>query len=53
MTRTATKWQRITTEVERVREFDRIVVSSPIWNWSLPYPLKAWIDTRFLTRARN
>lgn len=39
------KWQRIAAEIERVREFDRIVVSSPMWNWSLPYPLKAWIDT--------
>lgn len=39
------KWQCIAAEIERVREFDRIVVSSPMWNWSVPYPLKAWIDT--------
>lgn len=38
------KWQRVAAEIEKVREFDRIVVSSPMWNWSVPYPLKAWID---------
>ncbi|MUM17146.1 NAD(P)H-dependent oxidoreductase [Mycobacterium sp. CBMA271] len=37
-------WQDIVDEVERVRRFDRIVISSPMWNWNVPYPLKAWID---------
>ncbi|MBW0018362.1 MAG: NAD(P)H-dependent oxidoreductase [Mycobacterium sp.] len=40
----ATKWQRIVDEIERVRAFDRLVISSPMWNWSVPHRLKAWID---------
>lgn len=38
------KWQRVVDEIERVREFDRLVISSPMWNWSVPHRLKAWID---------
>lgn len=38
------KWQSVVDEIERVRAFDRVVISSPMWNWSVPYPLKAWID---------
>lgn len=37
-------WKRILTEIERVRSFDRVVVSSPMWNWGVPHALKAWID---------
>jgi FMN-dependent NADH-azoreductase len=37
-------WQRILAEIERVRSFDRLVVSSPMWNWGVPHALKAWID---------
>jgi FMN-dependent NADH-azoreductase len=37
-------WQRVLAEIERVREFDRLVVSSPMWNWHVPHALKAWID---------
>jgi FMN-dependent NADH-azoreductase len=37
-------WRRILDEVERVRSFDRLVVSSPMWNWGVPHALKAWID---------
>lgn len=39
-----TKWACIVEEIDKLRQFDRIVVSSPMWNWSVPYPLKAWID---------
>lgn len=38
------KWRLVVNEIEKVRQFDRIVVSSPMWNWSIPHPLKAWID---------
>lgn len=37
-------WKRILAEIERVRSFDRVVVSSPMWNWGVPHALKAWID---------
>lgn len=38
------KWQCVLDEIERVRGFDRLVISAPMWNWSVPYALKAWID---------
>lgn len=38
------QWQRVIDEIERVRGFDRLVVSSPMWNWHVPHALKAWID---------
>ena len=38
------KWQQVVAEIERVRVVDRLVISSPMWNWSVPHRLKAWID---------
>jgi FMN-dependent NADH-azoreductase len=37
-------WEQVLAEIERVRAFDRVVVSSPMWNWNVPHALKAWID---------
>lgn len=37
-------WQRVLDEIERVRGFDRLVISAPMWNWHVPHALKAWID---------
>lgn len=37
-------WQQVLDEIERVRAFDRLVISSPMWNWHIPHALKAWID---------
>ncbi|MGU3499374.1 NAD(P)H-dependent oxidoreductase [Mycobacterium sp. C31M] len=37
-------WQQVLAEIERVRGFDRLVISSPMWNWHVPHALKAWID---------
>lgn len=37
-------WSLVRKEIERVRGFDRLVISSPMWNWSVPHALKAWID---------
>lgn len=37
-------WQQVLDEIERVRGFDRLVISSPMWNWHVPHALKAWID---------
>ncbi|WP_024442181.1 NAD(P)H-dependent oxidoreductase [Mycobacterium sp. UM_WGJ] len=37
-------WSGVLAEIDRVRSFDRLVVSSPMWNWHVPHALKAWID---------
>lgn len=37
-------WSDVLAEIDRVRSFDRLVVSSPMWNWHVPHALKAWID---------
>lgn len=37
-------WAEIRAEIDRVRGFDRLVVSAPMWNWHVPHALKAWID---------
>ena len=37
-------WQQVLDEIARVRGFDRLVVSCPMWNWHVPHALKAWID---------
>lgn len=37
-------WAQVVAEIDRVRSFDRLVVSSPMWNWHVPHALKAWID---------
>jgi FMN-dependent NADH-azoreductase len=29
-------WQQVLDEIERVRRFDQLVVSSPMWNWHVP-----------------
>ncbi|WP_046315247.1 NAD(P)H-dependent oxidoreductase [Mycobacterium sp. UM_Kg1] len=37
-------WSDVLAEIDRVRRFDRLVISSPMWNWHVPHALKAWID---------
>jgi len=37
-------WARIEAMVERLNAADRIVISSPLWNFSIPYRLKHYID---------
>ncbi|ORV49874.1 FMN-dependent NADH-azoreductase [Mycolicibacter engbaekii] len=37
-------WSQVLAEIDRVRQFDRLVISSPMWNWHVPHALKAWID---------
>ncbi len=39
-----TSWQRVEEEIARLKQFDRLVVSSPMWNWNIPYALKHWFD---------
>ena len=38
------EWSGVVEEIERLRSADKIVVSSPMWNWSIPYRLKHYID---------
>lgn len=37
-------WSRVSDEIDLVAAHDHLVVSSPMWNWSIPHALKAWID---------
>ncbi len=38
-------WERITREIDRFKSADRYVISSPMWNFSIPFRLKQYIDT--------
>jgi len=40
----AAAWQLVEAEIARLKCFDRLLVSSPMWNWSVPYALKHWLD---------
>lgn len=40
----AVAWDTIQRETARVFEYDVFVISTPVWNWSLPYRLKHYID---------
>jgi len=37
-------WQQVTEQIELVAAHDAVLVSTPMWNWSVPYRLKQWID---------
>lgn len=37
-------WEEVMDEIDLVRTHDHLVVSSPMWNWSVPHALKRWID---------
>jgi FMN-dependent NADH-azoreductase len=38
------KWAAVVDAIERLKSADKILISSPMWNFSIPYPLKQWID---------
>ena len=40
----ARAWREVIGVVDRLKEADVLVISSPMWNFSLPYQLKHWID---------
>jgi len=40
----STAWSRIEAVIEDFARFDKIVLSTPMWNFSLPYRLKHYID---------
>lgn len=37
-------WSGVLAEIDRVRAHDALVISCPMWNLHIPYPLKQWID---------
>lgn len=40
----ASSWGAIEQMVQRLDAADRVVLSTPLWNFSIPYRLKHWID---------
>ena len=40
----AAAWQRVTKVIDEFAEHDKIVISTPMWNFGLPYELKHYID---------
>lgn len=40
----AAKWQAIQRIVDHFLSFDAYLISTPMWNFGLPYPLKHYID---------
>jgi FMN-dependent NADH-azoreductase len=37
-------WKRVIETIEHFKRFDKFVVSSPMWNFGVPYRLKQYID---------
>lgn len=37
-------WAGVAQEIERLKSADKVLLSAPMWNWSIPYKLKHWID---------
>lgn len=38
------KWAAVVQEIERLKSADKVLLSSPMWNYSVPYRLKQYID---------
>ncbi|MGI9328660.1 MAG: FMN-dependent NADH-azoreductase [Pseudomonadales bacterium] len=38
------EWAGVVQEIERLRSADKVVVSTPMWNFSIPYRLKHYLD---------
>jgi FMN-dependent NADH-azoreductase len=38
------EWAGVIRESDRLKSADKILLSSPMWNFSIPYRLKHWID---------
>jgi len=37
-------WQEIIDQIERFKSADAYLISTPMWNFSIPYPLKHYLD---------
>ncbi|WP_321325393.1 NAD(P)H-dependent oxidoreductase [uncultured Parasphingorhabdus sp.] len=38
------EWAGVMKEIERLKSADKVLLSAPMWNYSIPYRLKHWID---------
>ena len=38
------KWGDVVEQIERLKSADKVLLSSPMWNYSIPYRLKQYID---------
>ncbi len=38
------KWAAVIEEIERLKSADKVLISTPMWNFSLPYRLKHYLD---------
>lgn len=38
------EWVGVVAEIERLRSADKVIVSTPMWNFSIPYRLKQYFD---------
>lgn len=38
------EWAGVMAEIERLKSADKVVLSSAMWNFSIPYRLKHWLD---------
>ncbi len=38
------EWAGVMREIERLESADKVLLSSPMWNYSVPYRLKQWLD---------
>ena len=38
------EWAGVMQEIKRLESADKVLLSSPMWNYSVPYRLKHWID---------
>ena len=38
------KWGAVVEQIERLKSADKVLLSSPMWNYSIPYRLKQYID---------
>lgn len=38
------EWAGVVQEIERLRSADKVLVSTPMWNFSIPYRLKQYLD---------
>jgi len=40
----ADAWRAVEAEIERFKNADKLVISSPMWNFGIPYRLKQYVD---------
>ena len=38
------EWAGVVQEIERLKRADKVLISSPMWNFSIPYRLKHYLD---------